>query len=189
MFHRWPSKIQTPNLHRAQPHFSFFSILVSSFFCLFLLFVFHAVALFSLSSPPFFYLSFLFLPLRSLPHFISPPSPFLLLFFFLRSLCLLKVLNKQTSSGWLASPIYNSSQSNYSEDVCQTHEVHLSASYAEREGKKKQCFTITAWTLHTENIAGRFQIMFMAFLLRGERKHNVEIIMGRILWDQRCEHE
>lgn len=55
--------------------------------------------------------------------------------FLLRSLCLLKVLNKQTSSGWLASPIYNSSQANYSEDACQTHEIHLSAS---QKGKEKR---------------------------------------------------
>lgn len=56
------------------------------------------------------------------------PSHFILLF---GSSCFpsaySKVLNKQTSSGWLVSPIYNSSQSNCSEDVCQTQEIHLSA--------------------------------------------------------------
>lgn len=41
------------------------------------------------------------------------------------------VLNKQTSSGWLVSPIYNSSQTNYSGDVCQTQE-NTSSSTLER---------------------------------------------------------
>lgn len=55
--------------------------------------------------------------------------------FLSHSLCLLKVMNKQTSSGWLASPIHNSSQANYSEDACQAHEIHLCIT--EREIKEK----------------------------------------------------
>lgn len=70
-------------------------------------------------------LAFCFSPLLLPLHF---PSHFILLF---GSSCFpsaySKVLNKQTSSGWLVSPIYNSSQSNYSEDVCQTQEIRLSA--------------------------------------------------------------
>lgn len=47
------------------------------------------------------------------------------------------VLNKQTSSGWLVSPIYNSSQTNYSGDVCQTQEnTSLPTSERGREKKK-----------------------------------------------------
>lgn len=53
----------------------------------------------------------------------------------LSSLCLLRALNKQTSSGWLASPIYNSSQSNYKKDVCRISEMHL---FAAQGGKNKK---------------------------------------------------
>lgn len=82
----------------------------------------------SLSPSLAFCFSSLFLihsPLLPPLHF---PSHFIFLF---GSSCFpsaySKVLNKQTSSGWLVSPIYNSSQSNYSVDVCQTQEIHLSA--------------------------------------------------------------
>lgn len=93
----------------------------------------------SLSLPVFFLLLFFIHPPLHLP--LHSPSHFISLSFLSRfSLCLLKVSNKQTSSGWLASPIYNSSQSNYSKDVCQTHEVHLSII----------CVTIMAWTRYRE---------------------------------------
>lgn len=81
--------------------------------------------------------------------------------------------NKQ-AAGWLASPIYNSSQSNYSEDVCQTHEVHLSASQTETERKKRISCTIMAWTQFTEIIPAlswEIKIMFTAFLLCFDWKH------------------
>lgn len=133
-------------------HSAFSASCLSPSFCLFLLLLF--------IHPP------LHLPLHSRSHFIS----------LLRSRCLLKVSNKQTSSGWLESPIYNSSQSNYSEHVCQTHEVHLSVLQRERE-RKEICFTIMAWTHYTETIPafnGKIKMLFMAFLLCFDRKHTRE---------------
>lgn len=85
----------------------------------------------------FFFLSFCLCRISFFLSFFHPSSPPSLSSsaFSGLSFCLLKVLNKQTSSGWLGPPIYNSSQSNYSRDVCQTHEVHLCASESRRERK------------------------------------------------------
>lgn len=109
-------------LHPLFHHLAFSAFCLSPSFCLFLLLLF--------IHPP------LHLPLHSRSHFIS----------LLRSLCLLKVSNKQTSSGWLESPIYNSSQSNYSKHVCQTHEEHLSVLQREREREKK--YVLPSWLGH-----------------------------------------
>lgn len=106
-------------------HSAFSASCLSPSFCLFLLLLF--------IHPP------LHLSLHSRSHFIS----------LLRSRCLLKVSNKQTSSGWLESPIYNSSQSNYSEHVCQTHEVHLSVLQRERE-KRNMFYHHGLDTLHRD---------------------------------------
>lgn len=137
-----------------------------------------------LPSVPSFISSFLLFPRRSPSHFIS------LSLRFLRSLCLLRVSNKQTSSGWLASPIYNSSQSNYSEDVCQTHEAHLCIA----EGEKK--YVSPSWLgLNTHSIPAfswEVQLVFMAFRLFFDRKHtregqgclSGENIMWSNLWAQ-----
>lgn len=88
-------------------------------------------------------LSLAFFSLLSILH--SPPisSPSLFLF-LLQSLRLLKISNKQTSSGWLASHIYNSSQSNCSKYFWQTHEVDLSAS-RKRERERKREYVLPPW--------------------------------------------
>lgn len=147
--------VQTPSFNDV-PHklswirFLSFSVAVlfrPSFLCLSVAFHLSAFSAFCLPCSHSLSL-FLSISLSStLFYSSSPPSPsvpfHLSLSFLLRSLCLLKVSNKQTSSGWLASPIYNSSQSNYSEDVCQTHEVHLSASQRRREREEE--YVLPSW--------------------------------------------
>lgn len=64
------------------------------------------------------------------------------------------VLNKQTSSGWLVSPIYNSSQTNYSGDVCQTQE-NTSPPTSERGGVKKRNLVVPQ-IQHTERTCPTF---------------------------------
>lgn len=86
---------------------------------------------------PLFFFQPLHLPLHSPSHFIS----LALSRFSCVPSAYSKVLNKQTSSGWLESPIYNSSQSKYNKDVCQTHEVRVSASHRETRGEERGCMS------------------------------------------------
>lgn len=71
------------------------------------------------------------------------------------------VLNKQTSSGWLVSPIYNSSQTNYSGDVCQTQE-NTSSPTSERGRVKKKSGgrSGSAHRGRVRRLARRFQCCF-----------------------------
>ena len=138
----------------------------------------------------------LFLPLSSPPFYSSsPPSPSALSVPFhlslLRSLCLLKVSNKQTSSGWLESPIYNSSQSNYSKHVCQTHEEHLSVLQREREREKK--YVLPSWLGHvtqrlSQHSTERLKCCLWHFcfvLIENTQGKGRDDGIGRTLWDQK----
>lgn len=113
----------------------------------------------SLSSSLFLFISHSISPCTlSVPFHLSLSSPS----------AYSNVLNKQTSSGWLTSPIYNSSQSNYSEDLWQTHEVCV-ASYREDTGEKEAlCFNIMVWTWCTQMIPAlnsEIKLVFMCLLL------------------------
>lgn len=186
MFLRWPSKFQTPNLHRASASLFFF---LPSCFIFFLPF-----SAFCLSCSVFsFFSSFLLFIFPLSPSALSASfhlSPLLRSFFFsffffssVPSAYSKSWTNKQAAGGSRLLSIIQASQT-----TARMFAKHMKCIFQHRtrreRGKKNLCFTITVWTPLTENIAGRFQIMFMAFLLRVERKHNVEMVTGRILWDQ-----
>lgn len=133
------------------------------FFCPFLEFS-EAAAPFSAAVPP---LSLIHSPLRRIPSHLS-------------SLCLLRALNKQTSSGWLASPIYNSSQSNYKKDLCRTQEMHLSVPHrggekdkmaflSFRRGAQLYVYVKQALKFTISNVSTCYYSFFLTHFLLSER--------------------
>jgi len=121
----------------------------------------HPASFFSLLSPPFLFI----LHSASLCTLISPSCSFSIPSAYSKSWT-----NKQ-AAGDLRLPSIIQASRTTARNVCQTHEVHLS------QRERKVCFIIMAWTRYTESfppLDWEIRIMFVAFLLCFDRKHDDE---------------